>query len=225
MPIIKSTTDITGTIKFFAGTTAPTGYLACDGSVVTRTAYPGLFGVIGTTYNTAGETGSDFRLPDLRGKTVLGVGQDTSRSLSNYTLGSYGGVETVTLSVAQLATHQHTATTNGASADHTHSTTFHTSDNNMSHTHRYGWTGWGSNSDNEGDKYSVNGLQANPDSTFDLSAKLDHGHTYGSGGPSTDHTHTYVTSPGNAGSNGSGGSAAAHNNIQPSMTAGFYIKY
>ena len=41
-----------GSISLFAGKTAPTGWLICDGSAVSRTTYANLFSVIGTTYGT-----------------------------------------------------------------------------------------------------------------------------------------------------------------------------
>jgi microcystin-dependent protein len=62
------------------------GYLVADGSVLTRTEYPRLFAEIGTTYNTGGETGTQFRLPDYRGVFIRGLdksrGVDTGRTLS-----------------------------------------------------------------------------------------------------------------------------------------------
>ena len=60
-----------GTVHLFATTTAPTGYLECDGSAVSRTTYADLFAVIGTTWG-AGNGSSTFNLPDLRGEFVRG---------------------------------------------------------------------------------------------------------------------------------------------------------
>ena len=60
-----------GTVHLFATTTAPTGYLECDGSNVSRTTYADLFAVIGTTWG-AGDGSSTFALPDLRGEFVRG---------------------------------------------------------------------------------------------------------------------------------------------------------
>jgi len=63
-----------GSIIPFAGTTAPPGYLLCDGSEIDRQQYPDLFVVLGNTYNgTTPLLGIDtFRLPDLRGRFALG---------------------------------------------------------------------------------------------------------------------------------------------------------
>ena len=63
-----------GAIMPYAGTSAPYGYLLCDGSEVERTKFPELYDVLGTTYNgTAPLLGTGtFRLPDLRGRFALG---------------------------------------------------------------------------------------------------------------------------------------------------------
>lgn len=61
-----------GKIDIFGGAVAPPGSLFCDGSVVSRAAYADLFAAIGTAFNTGGEAGTDFRLPDLRGRLPLG---------------------------------------------------------------------------------------------------------------------------------------------------------
>ena len=61
-----------GTVAAFAGSTAPAGWLLCDGSAVSRTAYADLFAVIGTTYG-AGNGSTTFALPDLRGRVAAGA--------------------------------------------------------------------------------------------------------------------------------------------------------
>ena len=52
-----------GFITPFAGSTAPDGWLICDGSAVSRTTYAALFAVIGTTYGE-GDGNSTFNLPN-----------------------------------------------------------------------------------------------------------------------------------------------------------------
>lgn len=61
-----------GTVSHHAGAAAPAGWLECDGAVVAQADYPDLFGVIGATFNTGGEAGGQFRLPDLRGEFIRG---------------------------------------------------------------------------------------------------------------------------------------------------------
>lgn len=53
-----------GVILPFGGSSAPTGFLLCDGSAVSRTTYADLFDVIGTTYGS-GDGSTTFNLPNL----------------------------------------------------------------------------------------------------------------------------------------------------------------
>src|SRR4051812_3263101 len=57
----------------FAGSAAPSGYLLCDGSFISRVTYKSLFDVIGVTYGS-GDGSTTFALPDFRGRTALGAG-------------------------------------------------------------------------------------------------------------------------------------------------------
>ncbi len=87
----------TGEIKPFAGTAAPAGYLLCFGQAISRTAYVGLFTVLGTTYG-AGDGSTTFNLPDLRGRVAAGLGNmggvDANRlPLGGTVLGNAPGAE------------------------------------------------------------------------------------------------------------------------------------
>ncbi len=62
-----------GSIIPYGGATAPSGYLLCDGSAISRTKYAELFAVIGTSFG-AGDGSTTFNLPDLREATTKGVG-------------------------------------------------------------------------------------------------------------------------------------------------------
>jgi microcystin-dependent protein len=72
-----------GSILAFGGTTAPTGYLLCDGTAVSRTTYADLYAVIGTSFGS-GNGSTTFHLPDLRGRFLRGVdggaGRDPDRA-------------------------------------------------------------------------------------------------------------------------------------------------
>ena len=76
----------TGSVYTFAGSTVPTGWLKCNGALLSRTTYASLFAVIGTTYG-AGDGSTTFALPDLRGEFVRGVddgrGVDAGRTLGS----------------------------------------------------------------------------------------------------------------------------------------------
>ena len=75
-----------GSVYTFAGATVPTGWLKCNGALLSRTTYAALFAVIGTTYG-AGDGSTTFALPDLRGEFVRGFddarGVDTGRALGS----------------------------------------------------------------------------------------------------------------------------------------------
>ncbi len=55
----------------YGGSSAPTGWLICDGTAISRSAYSTLFGVLGTTYGV-GDGSTTFNLPDLRGRVTAG---------------------------------------------------------------------------------------------------------------------------------------------------------
>lgn len=64
-----------GEIKIFAGDVLPAGWAFCDGREVKIHHYPDLFDIIGGTYG-AGDGETTFNLPDLRGRTVRGIGNN-----------------------------------------------------------------------------------------------------------------------------------------------------
>ena len=66
----------TGAIIMFSGSSAPIGWLLCDGSAVSRTTYANLFVVVSTTYG-AGNGSTTFNVPDLRSRMPIGVGTGT----------------------------------------------------------------------------------------------------------------------------------------------------
>ena len=92
-----------GSISLFAGTTAPTGWLICDGSAVSRTTYANLFSVIGTTYGT-GDGSTTLNIPNLKGKVPVGL---DSNDTSFDTIGETGGEKTHTLTIDEMPSHNH----------------------------------------------------------------------------------------------------------------------
>ena len=75
-----------GTVQTFAMSTAPSGWLECDGSAISRTTYAGLFNLIGTTYGVGNGT-TTFNSPDMRGYFARGWdhgrGVDPGRTLGS----------------------------------------------------------------------------------------------------------------------------------------------
>lgn len=61
-----------GVVLPFAGTVAPTGYLMCDGSAVSRTTYARLFAAIGIAHGW-GDNSTTFNLPNINGRFIRGV--------------------------------------------------------------------------------------------------------------------------------------------------------
>jgi len=91
-----------GTIQMFGGTSAPTGWLLCNGSAVSRVGNnAALFAAIGTAFGV-GDGSTTFNLPDLRGR--VGVGKN---SATFGTLGATGGEETHTLTTPEIPSHSH----------------------------------------------------------------------------------------------------------------------
>lgn len=94
-----------GGIIAYAGSTAPSKYLICDGSAVSRTTYANLFSIIGTTYG-AGDGSTTFNLPNLKGRVI--VGYDSSQSEFD-SLNEKGGEKKHQLSVDEMPRHNHRA--------------------------------------------------------------------------------------------------------------------
>lgn len=101
-----------GIVQIWAGAKVPEGYLLCDGSALKISDYPELYAVLGSTFNrgtnASGTTYTTqsgyFRLPDLRGRFIVGLHD----SDPDYTQpGKAGGAKAVALTVDQLPSHDH----------------------------------------------------------------------------------------------------------------------
>lgn len=128
-----ASTSIIGEVRMWTTTTAPSAWLFCDGSAVSRTTYANLFNVIGVTYG-AGNGTTTFNLPDFRGRSPIGVGQGntaeggglgTSRAIA-----STGGAESHIITTNELASHFHAATGLTTGTGGVTTTTVRVSDNN-----------------------------------------------------------------------------------------------
>src|SRR5439155_16461480 len=94
-----------GEIRIFPYNFAPRGWALCSGQILPIAQNTALFSLLGTTYGGNGQT--TFGLPDLRGRTPVGVGQGPG--LSSIDLGEVSGTESVTLTQQNLAAHAHLA--------------------------------------------------------------------------------------------------------------------
>lgn len=104
-----SGSEAVGTVKAYAGPIIPDGYLLCDGRQILKSEYKELFTVLGTTYNLSTDTDSTkFRIPDLRGRVVVGVGSFDTTHL--FTLGEKAGEYEHLLTINEMPKHEHQGT-------------------------------------------------------------------------------------------------------------------
>lgn len=188
----------TGVILPYANSSAPSGFLLCDGSAISRTTYSVLFAVISTTFGS-GNGVTTFNLPDMRGKMVMGTS-------SSYTYASTGGNASVTLATNNLPSFSISGTTDNGGL-HTHSV------NDSGHSHgTY-------NGRDDGNCSNVSG-QAPPGDSFDNivsgygTATAYTGVSLNNGGT---HTHTFSASY--------SGSDQSFSILNPYMSLAYIIKY
>ncbi|CAM4308978.1 Microcystin-dependent protein [Pedobacter westerhofensis] len=93
-----------GEIRMFAGNYAPAGWSLCDGSTLSIAEYEVLFTLLGTTFGGDGQT--NFMVPDLRGRVPVHSGNGPG-GLPNIIPGAKSGVESISLSQANMPPHNH----------------------------------------------------------------------------------------------------------------------
>lgn len=196
-----------GTIIPYGGTSAPTGYLLCDGSAVSRTTYSALYAAIGTTFGS-GDGSTTFNVPDLRGRVPAGKDNmggtaasrltSTTMSPDGNTVGATGGEQTHTLSTAELASHSHTATVTDPGHHHSVYSSNYSGNNNYAGLNSSTISGvMGEVAPSADRNYFVNsnvGTQVIHDSTTGITV-----------------------------SNTNTGSGNAHNNVQPAIILSYII--
>lgn len=114
-----------GAVCAFAMSTAPSGWLECDGSAVDRTTYSALFSAIGTTYGV-GNGSTTFNLPDLRGEWIRGWANaravDTGRAIGS-------------TQAEMIGPHNHTASSSSSSSSSTSGSFSGSTSSDGAHTH------------------------------------------------------------------------------------------
>lgn len=106
----------TGVVNAYAGSVAPTGWLLCDGTAVSRSTYSALFALVGTTYGV-GDGSATFNLPNLKGR--MPIGRDAAQAEFDV-LGETGGSKTSTAPHTHNIDHNHAAfTITGGGHGHT----------------------------------------------------------------------------------------------------------
>lgn len=215
-----------GSIMPYAGTSSPDGWLLCAGQAVSRTAYPLLYTIIGTTYGV-GDGSTTFNVPDMRGRTPVGLdnmnGSDAGVLTSANTLGLTTGAEKVTLTSTEMPSHTHTQ------QSHNHTQNAHGHGNNLgtagggAHSHQTymglitsssymgGWyIGWAG----AAQSYPPTGSYGMPSDTYG-----NHSHSI-TGGV---YDNTATNNPTTATNDNTGG-GGAHNNMQPSIMLNYIIR-
>ena len=95
----------TASLLMWPTATAPSGFLLCNGALVSRASYAALFAIVGTIFGS-GDGSTTFTLPDYRNKTVLGAGD-------LYTAAATGGSKD-----AIVVSHTHTASVTDTGHSH-----------------------------------------------------------------------------------------------------------
>lgn len=103
----------TGSITMYGGAAAPSGWLLCDGSAVSRTTYSALFSAISTAYGIGNGT-STFNIPDMRGMFPRGVtgasSNDPDASSRTAINGGNSGNNVGSVQTDQFESHTHSGT-------------------------------------------------------------------------------------------------------------------
>lgn len=104
----------TGTVLFFGGASAPSGWVLCNGQAISRAGNAALFALVGTTYGV-GDGSTTFNVPDCRQRFPLGVASAGTGSV----LAQTGGAIDHTHSYTQVLNHTHAVNVTDPGHDHT----------------------------------------------------------------------------------------------------------
>ena len=193
-----------GVVLPHGSSTVPDGFLACDGTAVSRSTYAALFAAISTTFGV-GDGSTTFNLPDLRGIFPRGVGSQTISSVS------YDG--------STLGTKRKDRTNNtGLSATTTSSNSATVSDFNAAHTHT--WTDrYFNTATTVADSYSFVGSGSRPLALSYTNTEVSR--TTGNPNVSLNHSHTVATNSVSSSSSFSAGNAET---VPGYLTVAYIIK-
>lgn len=104
------TDPFVGEIRINSFNYAPQGWASCDGQQLSIQQNAALYSLLGVAFG--GDQKTNFNLPDLRGRTPVGVYTNpaTIGQLTHYNMGQADGTETVALTTTQIPAHTHTWT-------------------------------------------------------------------------------------------------------------------
>lgn len=197
-----------GAISVFAGATAPTGFLLCNGQALLKLEYPKLFKVVSGSYNNGSELETEFRLPNLNGRVVVGIDKNNTNFNE---LGKTGGSKTHTLTLNEMTEHTHIQNA------HTHTQDSH------AHTqaaHNHGMTiPWMPNN------FEAANFGLAFFTTYRNIIAVTGGNNIGTTGVAPAIQANTATNNPNTATNQSNGSNQSHNNIQPYITMNYAIRF
>ena len=224
--VLQNALPPVGTIAPYAGTSAPTGWLLCNGGAISGT-YTGLIALVGA--NT----------PNLKGKFLVGLDSTVSDfdGLSNAidSIGDTGGVATVTLTSAQSGvpahSHPNTATASSTSTsttsitDPTHRHSFSGTTDGTSITVDQGFPGTGGAA-GFGTYTSIDATNSGANITNPHSHTFSGNTAYvGTGISASTSTSTSTTVTMSNQNNTTANAASAHTNVPPYYTVNYIIKH
>ena len=197
-----------GAIKPWTKTTAPDGYLLCNGAAVSRSTYADLFAVISTTYGS-GDGSTTFNVPQLQGKMPQGYDGNT------YNLAGTGGANTVTVAVTnnQAAT---STSTQSVSITGNIATTSLTTAQLASHSHNINPRLFDGQQGNAGRVSTPGGNPGNPQTIANAGSGTGHNHSHTLSGTLTGNITTSLTGT---------VTAAGTNSFSPYVVVNYIIKH
>lgn len=101
-----------GEIRLFAFNRVPTGWVPCNGQLMSIAQNQALFSLLGTTYGGNGST--NFALPNLQSRIPIGFGNGPETGM--VALGQFAGEESHTLQLAEIPAHTHLISASTATA-------------------------------------------------------------------------------------------------------------
>lgn len=187
-----------GEVRIFAGDFAPRSWAFCQGQLLSVNTNQAVYAILGTLYGGDGRT--TFGVPDLRSRTVVGVG--AGANLSVYTPGQIVGVEAVSLTVNEIPAHTHAVTITPGTGNGTGNATFYA---------------------NSGTGSQPNGLNAyvSEDQSGQITPYITGGTPTALNSKSVEVTNVSIGNPTLAVQ--TAGTGNAHNNIMPSIALNYII--
>lgn len=145
-------TTPTGAMHMYGGAIAPTGWLLCDGSAVSRTTYADLFAAVGVVFGS-GDGSTTFNVPDMRGRVAVGYAASGGHTDVS-TLGNNDGVAEAN----RRPKHRHTPHTHTVAGTYTAGAVY--------------WAGGGQGNFTVGTTSSTDGGSGNSNDPLDAPAYL-----------------------------------------------------